>query len=168
MRRQGDEDDDEALDEGRDSRTRHQRERAALGALAVVYREADAAFAPFSCPASGECCQLAVTRREPWLWRAEWLRVLARLERDGRTLPPARDDGACPLLDASGLRCSIYTDRPLGCRTFFCDRIRGPARQPLEAMEQLQRRLLRLSEDLDGTEAQPRPLLTWAQQERER
>jgi len=165
MRRHG-ENDDGGLDDGPDPRTRHQRERAALGALSVVYREADAAFSPFSCPASGECCQLAITRREPWLWRAEWLRVLARLKQDGRPLPPAREDGACPLLDASGLRCSIYADRPLGCRTFFCDRIQGPERQPVEAMEQLQRRLQRLSEALDGAEAEPRSLLTWAQRER--
>jgi Fe-S-cluster containining protein len=132
-------------EEETDRRTQAQRERAALGALAVVYREADAAWAPFSCPASGECCQLSRTGRQPWLWRAEWVRVLARLKQEGRALPPAREDGACPFLDGAGLRCTVYEDRPLGCRTFFCGRIRGPARQPLEAMEALQPKLERLS-----------------------
>jgi len=155
--------DDDGADE---RRTPHQRERAALGALAVVYREADAAYAPYSCPASGECCQLSVTRRQPWLWRAEWLAVQRRLARDGRALPAARTDGACPLLDASGLRCTIYVDRPLGCRTFFCDRIRGPARQPVETMDALQRRMLQLSEALDGEDAEPRQLLEWCEDAR--
>lgn len=148
-------------EDGASRTTPHQRERAALGALAVVYREADAAYLPYSCPASGECCQLAVTRRQPWLWRAEWLAIQRRLQRDGRDVPSAREDGACPLLDASGLRCTIYADRPLGCRTFFCDRIRGPARQPVEAMDALQRRMLQLSEELDGDGAEPRQLLEW-------
>jgi Fe-S-cluster containining protein len=37
------------------------------------------------------------------------------------TLPVVTDERTCPLLDASG-RCAIYDARPLGCRTFFCDR----------------------------------------------
>ena len=155
------EDDDEAP-----KRTPHQRERAALGALAVVYREADAAYRPYACPASGECCQLSVTRRQPWLWRAEWLRVQQRLRADGRPMPPPRADGACPLLDASGVRCSIYADRPLGCRTFFCDRIQGPPRQPVEVMDALQRRMLQLSEELDEDAAEPRQLLEWFERAR--
>ncbi|MCI0569606.1 MAG: YkgJ family cysteine cluster protein [Myxococcaceae bacterium] len=152
---------DDELEAPEDRRTRAQRERAALGALSVVYREADAAWAPFSCPASGECCQLTKTGRQPWLWRAEWVRLLERLKRDGRPLPPARADGACPFLDDTGLRCSVYADRPLGCRTFFCDRIRGPERQPAEVMDLLQRKLERLSVALDEEDTGPRPLLDW-------
>ena len=70
------------------------------------------------------------------------------------------------VLDASGLRCSIYADRPLGCRTFFCDRIRGPARQPVEAMDALQRRMLQLSEALDGEAAEPKQILEWCEDAR--
>ena len=29
-------------------------------------------------------------------------------------------DRSCALLTAEG-RCSIYADRPLGCRTYFCE-----------------------------------------------
>jgi uncharacterized protein len=158
---------DDELEAPADRRTQVQRERAALGALAVVYREADTAWAPFSCPASGECCQLTKTGRQPWLWRAEWLRLEERLKRDGRALPPPRADGGCPLLDATGVRCSVYGDRPLGCRTFFCGRIQGPARQPAEVMDLLQRKLERLSVALAEEDSGPRPLLEWAREARE-
>ena len=42
--------------------------RAAARALEALYRQADATWSGFRCPASAECCQLAVTGREPWLW----------------------------------------------------------------------------------------------------
>jgi hypothetical protein len=145
--------------------TRHRRERAALGALTALYRDADATFAPWSCPASGECCQLGTTGLQPWLWPVEWLKVERALAAAGRSLPPPRKDGGCPLLDAPGRRCTIYADRPLGCRTYFCGRIRGPADQPYEKMDALQRRLEQVSRELDGPDAEPKPLLGWAQRE---
>jgi Fe-S-cluster containining protein len=131
-------------------------EARALSELRAIYRQADAAYAPFSCPASGECCQLAKTQRQPWLWEPEWKLLSGR-----RPLPPKRADGGCPYLDGSGLRCTAYADRPFGCRTFFCERIRGPARQPAETVDALLRRLeavsLRVRPGLTG----PRPLLEW-------
>ncbi len=132
-----------------------ERERAQKEVRAV-YRQADAAYAPYSCPASGECCQLAVTRRQPWLWQPEW-ELLSR----GRPLPPPRADGGCPYLDATGLRCSVYADRPFGCRTFFCERIRGPSRQPAEAVATLLERLERVSQRVAPSLKAPRPLLDW-------
>ncbi len=113
----------------------------------AIYAKADALWSRWSCPASGECCQLAKTQREPWLYPSEW-RVLTR----GRPLPPARADGACPFLVEG--RCSRYADRPLGCRTFFCDRVRGPSSQPALKMNELLERLARIN---DG--AEPRKLL---------
>ena len=148
-----DEDEDEAAPSPPGSA--HEEERA-LKELRTVYQRADAAYAPFSCPASGECCQLATTRRQPWLWWPEWL-LLARRH----PLPPPRADGGCPYLDAAGRRCTVYADRPFGCRTFFCDRIRGPARQPAEAVNALLVRLERLSERLLPSLKGPRPLLDW-------
>ncbi|MBM4360215.1 MAG: YkgJ family cysteine cluster protein, partial [Deltaproteobacteria bacterium] len=32
-----------------------------------------------------------------------------------------KDERTCPLLDRSG-GCSVYDARPLGCRTFWCER----------------------------------------------
>jgi Fe-S-cluster containining protein len=131
-------------------------EARALSELRAIYRQADAAYAPFSCPASGECCQLAKTRRQPWLWYPEW-----RLLSGQRPLPPRRADGGCPYLDAAGLRCTVYADRPFGCRTFFCERIRGPARQPVETVDALLRRLEAVSQRVRPGLTGPRPLLEW-------
>jgi Fe-S-cluster containining protein len=131
-------------------------EARALSELRAIYRQADAAYAPFSCPASGECCQLAKTRRQPWLWPPEW-----KLLSSQRALPPKRADGGCPYLDASGLRCTAYADRPFGCRTFFCERIRGPARQPAETVDALLRRLEAVSQRVRPELSGPRPLLEW-------
>lgn len=134
----------------------HQK-RAMLVQTKALYDKADAAFAPFSCPATAECCQLAKTQRPPWLWPSEWQVLVAALVRQGRPLPPPREDGACPLLDETGQRCTVYEDRPLGCRTFFCHRIRGPSRQPVEVMNALLVRLERLNVELDE-HASPQPL----------
>ncbi|ADO73988.1 YkgJ family cysteine cluster protein [Stigmatella aurantiaca] len=131
-------------------------EARAIQEVRVLYRQADTAYAPFSCPASGECCQLARTQRQPWLWYPEW-RLLTRQ----RPLPPPRPDGGCPYLDATGTRCTVYLDRPFGCRTFFCERIRGPARQPAEAVDTLLRRLERISQAVRPDQTGPRPLLEW-------
>ena len=133
------------------------REQArALQELRAIYRQADAAYAPFSCPASGECCQLSKTKRQPWLWYPEWL-LLAR----NHPLPPPREDGGCPYLDAAGKRCTVYADRPFGCRTFFCERIRGPARQPADTVTALLIRLERVSERILPSLTGPRPILEW-------
>jgi hypothetical protein len=140
----------------------HAEERV-LRELRAVYRHADAAYAPFSCPASGECCQLTVTKREPWLWLPEWL-LLTR----SRPVPPPRADGACPFLDAAGRRCTAYADRPFGCRTYFCGRMRGPPHQPLEAVVTLSQRIESLSVRLEPLLAGPRPILTWCAEARRR
>jgi Fe-S-cluster containining protein len=130
--------------------------RAIEREVRAVLRAADAAFARYSCPASGECCQLARTGKEPWLWPGEWRLLVGAVK--GK-LPPARADGGCPFLDSSGKRCSVYAERPFGCRTFFCERIRGPARQPAEQVDALLRRLE--AAHLEEPDAAPRPLREW-------
>ncbi|MGC3998833.1 MAG: YkgJ family cysteine cluster protein [Anaeromyxobacter sp.] len=60
-----------------------------------------------------------MTKRQPYLWPSEWRVLMEHLKREKRALPPPRADGACPFLDASGKRCSVYEARPFGCRTFF-------------------------------------------------
>ena len=137
--------------------------RAAAQELRAVYRLADAAYRPYSCPGTAECCQLATTRREPWLWPLEWELLKAA---KGGQVPEPREDGGCPFLDAAGVRCTVYADRPFGCRTYFCHRIRGPARQPLEATALLLERLERVSQALDPECTTPRPLLSWAEDAR--
>ncbi len=133
--------------------------RAATETRAVL-RQADAAWARHSCPGSAECCQLAVTKRPPWLWPSEWKVLEERLARDRRPVPPQRGDGACPLLDAEGKRCTVYEDRPLGCRTFFCARIVGPSKLPAEETNALLERLKALNLEADD-EAAPRSITAW-------
>src|SRR5262249_17507558 len=105
-----------------------------LNALAAVYREVDALLDGWSCELSTDCCHFGRTGREPQLWPNEW----ALLERalNARPLPRSRsrrlnvvDEGRCPLLDDAG-RCSLYGERPFGCRTYFCSRASGPTRRP--------------------------------------
>ena len=52
---------------------------------------------------------------------------------------------ACPFLDASGKRCSVYEARPFGCRTFFCGRINGPSKIPADETNALLERLTALN-----------------------
>jgi len=135
----------------------------ALRDLRSLYRLADDAYRPFSCPATAECCRLSAVGRQPWLWPVEWALLL---EASGPRLPPARDDGSCPFLDAEGKRCTVYADRPFGCRTFFCHRVRGPAREPVARVAQLAQRLERVARTLDPECTAPRPLLAWHRQAR--
>jgi Fe-S-cluster containining protein len=114
-----------------------------LSGLEAVYRDADRLHAGWSCPASTECCRFGMTGREPYVTSIElatlrkaiaarggmrsWRRApavaddVARAATGRVALPVVRDERRCPLLDAAG-RCAVYEARPLGCRTFFCER----------------------------------------------
>lgn len=128
--------------------------------LRAVYDEADALYAGWSCPASTECCRFGITGREPYVTSVELAvvrRAVARSgraldassTRDKRKLPVAddargRDERRCPLLTSEG-RCSIYADRPFGCRTYFCDRATEGSRVKHREVTDLVRRLKDLS-----------------------
>ncbi len=145
-----------------------------LSQLEVLFAEADALMAGWSCDASTLCCRFGVTGREPYVTSIE-LAFLERgiaarggpLPRRRRALPLAEEQIArwgrrakvertCPLLDERG-RCAVYAARPLGCRTFFCDRAVSAGRMPREEI----RRLVSRIEDLaarhcpDGDKARP-------------
>jgi Fe-S-cluster containining protein len=146
-----------------------------LAQLEALFADADALMAGWSCDASTLCCRFGVTGREPYVTSIE----LALLERGiaarggrlplrRRALPLADEkveqwggrrakvERTCPLLDARG-RCAVYASRPLGCRTFFCDRAVSTGRMPREEIRQLVARI----EDLaarhrpDGDRARP-------------
>jgi hypothetical protein len=134
--------------------------RRAVTETRHVLAQADAAWARHTCPATAECCQLTVTKREPWLWPSEWRLILEHLRRARRPLPPPRPDGACPFLDAAGTRCTVYEARPFGCRTFFCHRITGPKAQPGQRTHALLDRLAALNVAVQP-DAAPRALLAW-------
>jgi uncharacterized protein len=146
-------------------------------ALAIL-GEADDALAGWSCSSSTECCRFALTGREPWVTQVEWELILEELKRSGRRLPsiPDDDDGRCPFLDNfEGLdgpdgrgagRCRVYRARPLGCRTFFCERASGPGPLPKTALRALPRQLEALTENERGLDQAPRPLRSWLRSER--
>lgn len=134
--------------------------RRAVTETRAVLRKAADAWSRHACPASGECCQLSVTRRQPYLWPSEWRLLMEHLKRARRPMPPPREDGACPFLDASGKRCSVYEARPFGCRTFFCGRITGPSKIPAEETNALLERLTALNVAVDP-HCEPRPMLDW-------
>jgi putative zinc- or iron-chelating protein len=129
--------------------------------LLRVYADADRALAPFSCEASADCCHFARTGREPSVTVGEWLEIVRAVRASGRKLPPppGDDERTCPFL--SGARCSIYESRPLGCRTYFCDRISGPGRPPRDALGALVPDLRRVAERVDPRDPKPRTLSSW-------
>src|ERR1043165_5761472 len=117
-----------------------------LDELRALYRDTDALFDGATCDASTECCRFGITGREPQVTSIEIALVKQAIKERGgplsakkRALPltavssPQRER-ICPLLNQSG-RCSIYRDRPLGCRTFFCSRasvVRPPSRDEIK------------------------------------
>ena len=135
-------------------------ERRALHALDRIYRTVKDRQQGWGCARSGECCQLARTGREPYAWPLEWIRVREALARAKRSIPGPREDGACALLDANG-GCSVYEDRPLGCRTFFCERGAGPTRITRAQITASMVALERVAQTLDPEVSAPRPLVEW-------
>jgi Fe-S-cluster containining protein len=113
------------------------------------------------------CCHFALTGREPYPTAVEVTEVLhaarargARRRTPGRRLPIAPEATArrCPLLSDKG-RCTIYASRPLGCRTFFCDRGDGPPRHARAGLLEIARRVADLSARFAPRDPLPRPLV---------
>ena len=124
-------------------------EAALLAELFAIYADAEALLADWTCPASTECCRFGITGREPYVTSIELAAVKRELARIGgprafrraeplaaqatpphekkRRLAMAADERTCPLLNEQG-RCAVYASRPLGCRTFFCERASSPSR----------------------------------------
>jgi Fe-S-cluster containining protein len=130
----------------------------------------------FSCPASTECCRFGVTGREPYVTSIELvalqralgaiggaaaLRARARKTSDGAAplplAPPGRDERRCPFLTAAG-RCAVYAARPLGCRTFYCDRASAASTVRHERVRALVRRVQEIAARHTPGDDQGRPL----------
>jgi Fe-S-cluster containining protein len=153
---------------------------AALGELRSLYAKIDDVLRGWGCEASTECCRFGVTGREPYPTAVE----LAELERavrargglpKRRSLPlassrhgsrketRAHDERRCALLGDDG-RCLVYAARPFGCRTFFCERARGPVGEradsglPRETIAEVARDIAALSARFAPADPGPRPL----------
>jgi Fe-S-cluster containining protein len=100
----------------------------ALSELEQVYQALDDALREMNpkCEASGVCCNF---RNGGYILYASELETERVRQAVGEPGPwPLTDEGQCPFL-SSDRKCSIHPDRPLGCRTYFCD----PAYRPHES-----------------------------------
>ena len=148
-----------------------------LGELETVLASADQAFAGWSCPASTECCRFGVTGREPYVTSIEialirraiaarggaksWKRASPLPSSvdaaDRRSLPLVAEERRCPMLTDAG-RCAVYASRPLGCRTFFCDRASSAGRVRHHEISSLVREIQALAARHEPAGDQGRPL----------
>ncbi len=124
--------------------------------LFALYWEVDALYADWSCPSSTECCRFGITGRQPYLTSIE-VAVLQRAlaEKSSGRLPAKRKralpltadvatERICPLLDRNA-RCSVYAERPFGCRTFYCERATPGVGPEHDELRELVRRLQELA-----------------------
>jgi Fe-S-cluster containining protein len=135
--------------------------------LLALYARVDRLLANYSCDASSECCRFGLTGREPYVTPVERAEIEHFLAARGtppsfasaprRSLPIATSERRCALLDP-GNRCRVYDARPLGCRTFFCNRARGPGRLPRDEINRAARDLADLAARAAPGDAIGRPL----------
>lgn len=134
--------------------------------LRSLYDRADRLYADWSCGNSTECCRFGITGRQPYVTSIELSFLRHGLARRGgalaprrRALPITRDaevERICPMLDRSG-RCAVYAERPLGCRTFYCERASRGAGPTRDDLRELVRELQELASrhELGGERARP-------------
>ncbi len=92
----------------------------------AVYEALAARPVERACTLSGGCCRFRETGRTPYLTLGEALVAARGVRASGRKVLPPAEGGACPLLHPRTGRCTIYADRPFGCRTHFCAAAGGP------------------------------------------
>ena len=130
--------------------------------LLALYKETDALMAPFSCPASTDCCRFAVTGREPYPHAVEMAEVLdaaravAAPKKTKLAVIESDRERRCTFLSDRG-RCVVYASRPFGCRTYFCEKIEG-GKLPRDAIQSIARRIADLSARAFPRDPGPRAL----------
>jgi Fe-S-cluster containining protein len=125
-----------------------------------ILEEADSALSGWRCPSTAGCCHFERTGREPSITAAEWELLEREIARQGRKWASLRRDGACPFLSLDD-RCLVYSVRPLGCRSFYCNLASGPAPIPRFTTQ------IRELEGYSGEE-RGRPLRSWVRSKLER
>jgi Fe-S-cluster containining protein len=144
-----------------------------LDELRALYTEVDTLLSGWACDASTDCCRFGVTGREPYPTAIEQAEVERAVRARGglpkrRSLPTVRggrgldESRTCALLSDEG-KCVVYTSRPFGCRTFFCERAHGPAGEaprhlPKAAISSIARAIADLSERFAPADPGPRPM----------
>jgi len=142
--------------------------------LLALYTQIDALLAPWTCPASTDCCHFGRTGREPYPHAVELAELRDALaarpppryppqaetrRHRKRSLPMAGEgERRCPVLGDDG-RCRAYASRPFGCRTYFCDRAEGPGKWPREEVAAIAREIAALSARAFPRDPGPRRLV---------
>ena len=127
--------------------------KQAAAEVRKIYAELASHPVARNCTLRTECCQFLLTGKTPYLTTGEALVTAQALKATGRRALPVRDDGACPLLDPVTSKCLIYTSRPFGCRTHFCQAAGGP--YPRRDVAGLIHKLEETARRLGGSEARP-------------
>ncbi len=121
--------------------------------ITAIYAELEQRPLERSCISRTECCQFHLTGKTPMLTKGEAAFAALGVRASGRKKISPRDNGVCPMLGRNG-RCTIYANRPFGCRTHFCAAAGGP--YPRKHVADLIQRLEALDEQLGGDG--PRPI----------
>jgi len=113
-----------------------------LAALSRIYAEADSALGATgaACMGGGACCKFDLFEHRLYATAIE----LALLTSEPAPDPDRALRRRCPY--QIGPACGAYPRRPLGCRSFFCGLVSGPALH--EIHERFHQRIRRLHETL--------------------
>ena len=138
--------------------------------LQRIYAEVDVLVSSITCDVSTDCCHFERTGKEPYLTAVEYAELHLAGRASGMRAPTSRptrpknlpiaSEGKCPFLSDAG-RCRVYASRPIGCRTFFCERASGQA--PRREIADLLRRIVDLSEGGFEEGRAGRPLRSWVE-----
>lgn len=122
------------------SRHFHPDHQFALAEVREVYKELENRPVDRNCTLRTECCNFKLTGSTPYLTRGEAMIAARAVRAAGRKELPKKADGTCPLLHQHTGRCTIYKDRPFGCRTHFCEAAGGPytRREVLDLIRRLE------------------------------
>ena len=133
----------------RSGKKRGEVDREVFGEVEAVYVELEVRLRTVvrDCRVVTRCCRFQLTGEVPVLTLGEALVAARGVRASGRRELKPHAEGACPLLGREG-RCTIYADRPFGCRTHFCRAAGGVV--PRKLVGDLIQRLEALDEKLGG------------------
>ena len=101
-------------------------EDQALLEVQAVYQELEKRPLERACTRLTECCQFKLTGKTPYLTLGEAILAARAMRAVGQHKLPEKKDGSCPLLHPQTGACLIYENRPVSCRTHFCQAAGGP------------------------------------------
>lgn len=132
--------------------SRYHSTKSDLTEIRAIYAELDSRPLTRQCQLRVQCCHFRLTGKTPMLTLGEAQYAAHGVRASGRKIIKPHPEGACPLLGKDG-RCTIYHQRPFGCRTHFCEAAGGV--YPRRHVADLIQRLEALDESLGGHGSRP-------------